>query len=366
MGNSWRIATISGIPVRLHWTLGLFVMFFIWFAYHGSFDLSKAAYLLAFILCLFICILLHEFGHSLTAQRFGVKTKDIILSPIGGLARLESIPEDPIEELKITINGPMVNLVIAGILALIIAAIGLDFNPGFNHGRIEIVGGNFLQWLLYMNIGVFVFNLIPAFPMDGGRILRSLLSIKLGRMRATFWASLIGKIFAVLFVLYAAINGFFMLAIIGPFIFFLAGQEYQQVRLSETMKGTPLQSIMSSSFTKVFETESVNQFLEKIASTQERDFLVYNNEGNICGSLPSMFVDELSKNPERYEQVKDIASEKHDSLSSEQSIDDAFRIMKDQGLAIISIKKDGQTIGVVDRPTISKFILANSRTKFLS
>ena len=366
MGKSWKIATISGIPVLLHWTLGLFVMFFVWFAYHGSFDIAKAGYLIGFIVCLFICILLHEFGHSLTAKRFGVKTKDIILSPIGGLARLESIPENPIQELKITINGPLVNLVIAAILASLILIFGLEFNPGFDQGRIEISGHNFLQWLLYMNLGVFLFNLIPAFPMDGGRILRSLLSTKIGRRRATFWASMIGRVFAIGFVLYAVLNGFFMLAIIGPFIFFLAGQEYEQVKLNETMKETMLSSIMSTNFTKLQEHTQIETLIKNLNETTERNFLVYNTEGNICGSLPSMFIEEIKNNPTKYSRVADISSQKFDSLEAGQSIEEAFRLMKDKGLAIIAIKKDGQTIGMVDRPIISDFILANSRTKFLS
>lgn len=366
MGKSWRIATISGIPVLLHWTLGLFVMFFVWFAYRGSFDIAKAGYLLGFITCLFICILLHEFGHSLTAKRFGVKTKDIILSPIGGLARLESIPENPIQELKITINGPMVNLVIAGLLAGSIALLGMDFSPGFSNGGIEIDGQNFLQWLMYMNIGVFMFNLIPAFPMDGGRILRSLLSTRIGRKRATFWASMIGKLFSILFVLFAVFNGYLMLAIIGPFIYFLAGQEYQQVKLSETMKETSLDVILKKDFIKILETDLISDFISRLEFTEERDFLVYDVDGNICGSLPSIFVEEIQNSPSEYNLVKDIASPKHNSLNIDQSIEEAFRLMKDEGLAIIAIKKDGQTIGMVDRPIISKFILGNSRTKFLS
>ena len=364
MGKSWRIATIAGIPVLLHWTLGLFVMFLVWFAYQWSHEI-QVGYFISFIACLFLCILLHEFGHSLTAKRFGVRTKDIILSPIGGLARLENIPDNPIQELKITINGPMVNLAIAGSLALLIYILGLSYDPGLQENP-KIYKENFLALLMYMNIGVFMFNLIPAFPMDGGRILRSLLSTRIGRTRATYWASLIGKVIAILFVLVAVFNGFFMLAIIGPFIFFMAGEEYHQVKLSEVMKGTTLDSIMLKNFTKVEETQGVTHFIDELKGTEEKDFLVYNSEGNICGSLPSMFIDELLKNPQDYHQIKDIASRKYNSLKEENSIEEAFNLMKEEGLAIIAIKKDGQITGVIDRPIISKFILANSRTSFLS
>ncbi len=365
MGKSWRIATISGIPVLLHWTLGLFVLFIVWFAYQRSLDLTNLGYLVGFIICLFICIVLHEFGHSLTAKRFGVKTRDIILSPIGGLARLESIPDNPYQELKITINGPLVNLAIAGILAIVIGFFGLGFDPGFSDG-IKIHSGNFVQSLMYMNISVFIFNLIPAFPMDGGRILRSLLSISIGRKRATFWASLIGKLFAIVFVLFAVLKGHFTLAFIGPFIYFMAGEEYQQVKLNEIMKSTSLAQIMSREYIRLNESDSVNEFLQYVDQTEVRNFLVQNDEDQITGSLPSIFVEELKKNSELYVQIKDIASPKFNFLEEDRSIDEAFRLMKDEGLAIIGIKKDGQITGVIDRPIISRFILEHSRTKFLS
>jgi len=364
MGKSWRIATIAGIPVRLHWTMGLFALFVGWFAYHGSGDF-QVGYFIAFIACLFVCVVLHEFGHSLTAKRYGINTKDIILSPVAGLARLENIPDNPRQEFKIAINGPLVNLVIAGILSVIILVAGLSFDPGFQDG-VKIYKENFIQCLMYMNIFAFIFNLIPAIPMDGGRILRSFLSTRIGRTRATYWSSIIGKMFAVGFVLVAVIKGIIMLAIIGAIIYFLAGEEYQQAKLNELMKETSLLQIMNKAFTKVHQTDSIEGFLRKLQETEERDFVVYDKEGNICGSLPSLFVEDIKKHQDRYEQIKDIASSKHNSLEEGQSIEEAFVLMKEEGLGIIAIKKDGHTTGVVDRPIISKFILANSRKSFFS
>ena len=361
MGNSWRIATIFGIPIRLHWTLGLFFLFFIWLASREALSIASVSLLLSFIICLYICILLHEFGHSLTAKRYGVKTRDIILSPIGGLARLESIPENPFQEFKVAINGPIVNLVIAGLLAAIIYLMNLPFLPEIVDGIVRIDSSNFLQWLMYMNIGVFLFNLIPAFPMDGGRILRSLLSLKMTRTKATFWASMLGKFFAVVFVVYALYAGYFILIIIGPFIYLMAGQEYRQVKLAELMKTTPLSSIVNNSFTEVYQEDAISHFIEKVKNTEETSYLVFDKEENIVGSLPELFVQEILKNPNNYELVKDIASRNFKIIDASANIDYAFNIMKDGGLAIVGILDKEKVVGVVDRTTISKFIFENSK-----
>lgn len=365
MGSSWRIATIFGIPIRLHWTLGLFVLFFVWLAYRESLSTDSIFLVLGFILCLYMCILLHEFGHSLTGKRFGVKTRDIILSPIGGLARLESIPDNPMQEFKIAINGPIVNLIIASLLAMVVSFTGLPFLPEIIDGVVRIDSSNFLQWLMYMNIGVFLFNLIPAFPMDGGRILRSLLSVKMGRTKATFWASSLGKILAIVFIGFAIFKGYFMLILIGPFIYLMAGQEYKQVQLAELMKTTKLSTIAKNTFTKVYQGETIESFIEKTNNTEESSFLVFDNNENLAGSLPELFKDEILKNPKNYNLVQDISSKNAKTIDAEQSVDHAFHIMKDEGLAIVGITDKEKVVGVVDRTTISKFIFENTKRGIL-
>ncbi len=365
MGKTWRIATIFGIPIHLHWTLGLFVLFFIWFAKQEALSTENIALLFGFVIALFCCILLHEFGHSLTAKRFGVKTRDIILSPIGGLARLESIPNDPWKEFKIAINGPLVNLLIAIILVVFILLFGYPILPDINNGVVSIGSSNFLQMLMYTNIGVFMFNLIPAFPMDGGRILRSLLSLKLGRVSATKWASILGKLLAICFTLYAVFHGHLLLIIIGPFIYFLAGQEYRQVLLSDKMKTTILSEIMVTKFTKVYNDEPINSLLESVELTDEKNFLVYDHEDQICGSLPELFLEEIKNNPSSYTSVNEISSPNFLYVESKQSVDKVFQIMKEKGLAIVAVVEKEIVVGVVDRTTISRFIFENTKRGIL-
>jgi len=214
---SYRIARISGIDIRIHLTFLLLPLFF------GLADWQKggaaaAAESVAFILVLFFCVLLHELGHALAGRAFGIRTPDITLLPIGGVARMERIPSHPLQELAIAVAGPAVNVVIAGIIW---AALALKGGP--------VAGSHFdgfLAGLATVNIGLVVFNCIPAFPMDGGRVLRALLAMKLRYATATKVAARIGQGIAILF----AAAGFFwnpMLVLVAVFVFSGAQQELE-------------------------------------------------------------------------------------------------------------------------------------------
>ncbi len=175
---------------------------------------------------LFVCVILHEYGHALTAAYYNIPTRDIFILPIGGLARLEYLPESPIKEMVIAIAGPLVNLVIALLLSLILWVYGrpIDLSVMQNIDGIMSVHG-LLIGLLLVNLTLFIFNLIPAFPMDGGRILRASLSIKWGRHKATVIASYIAQVLAMVFFAYGSYNEMMTLSLIGVFIFFTARWE---------------------------------------------------------------------------------------------------------------------------------------------
>ena len=219
-----RIARIAGIDIHVHWTFGLLIAWII-FRHLGQGDtLRMAIDGLLFVLAIFACVVLHELGHALTARRYGIKTRDITLYPIGGVARLERMPERPIEELWVAIAGPAVNLVIAAGLVGVLAAgqklLGLT--------QFDLVEGQFLVKLAQVNIALAVFNLLPAFPMDGGRVLRALLALRLPYERATQAAATAGRAMAVLF----GIVGFFynpILMFVALFVFIGAQQEAQAV-----------------------------------------------------------------------------------------------------------------------------------------
>jgi Zn-dependent protease/CBS domain-containing protein len=239
---SFQIARIAGIDVRIHAT---FLLLLLWFgmAYYAEGGFAAMVSGLVFILLLFICVLLHEFGHALAARAYGIRTPDITLLPIGGIARLERMPEKPWQEFVVALAGPAVNVVIALALFLVIGRVfHLEDLAVANPGA-----GDLLSKLLAINVILVAFNLLPAFPMDGGRVLRALLATRMRHAKATRIAAFIGQVVAVLF----GILGLFgnpMLLFIAVFVFFGAQQEalyatakenFEEMRVARIMQPLP-------------------------------------------------------------------------------------------------------------------------------
>ena len=228
MFRSWKLGTIFGIDVYVHWTFLLLVGFVLL----SNWDLGgshTAIYAVSLLLGVFGCVLLHELGHALTARQFGIPTRDITLYPIGGVARLQRMSKRPWEEFSIAIAGPAVNLAIAGLLFLFLVFLGM-----LPSSRVELstyLTGNYLFALAVTNAGLAIFNLLPAFPMDGGRVLRALLVPALGRLRATEIAANIGAVFAALLVLAGIWSP--MLLLVGTFVFLAGRHELWAVRREE-------------------------------------------------------------------------------------------------------------------------------------
>jgi len=237
---SFQIARIAGIDVRIHATF-LLLLAWLGLGYYESGGLGAVVAGLGFILLLFACVVLHEFGHALAARAYGIHTPDITLLPIGGVARLERMPEKPSQELVVALAGPAVNVVIA--LGLYIV-LGKFFDLGDLAG-VEEQRGNLLTKLLAINVMLVVFNLIPAFPMDGGRILRALLATRIKHARATRIAAGIGQALAVLLGILGLL-GNPLLLFIAVFVFFGAQQEAAYATLKESMEETRVGQVMES------------------------------------------------------------------------------------------------------------------------
>jgi len=219
MRMSWKLGRIAGIDVFLHPT------FLLLLAYVGMTQGGLGSILL--VSSVFGCVLLHELGHALMARRFGIATEDITLYPIGGVARLQRMPRAPGAELLIALAGPAVNLLIVMALEAT-RALGLLGSPWSGSAL-----GLFVDELVLVNLGLALFNLIPAFPMDGGRVLRALLSGWLGRERATLIAAAIGRGLALVFGVYCLRYGMFLQAALAGFIYLAAGQELARVLAEE-------------------------------------------------------------------------------------------------------------------------------------
>ncbi|MEX1054776.1 MAG: site-2 protease family protein, partial [Rhodothermales bacterium] len=195
MKNSLKIGSIAGIGIFLHWTfLVLIAGIFAFYLFQGN-DVASALVGVALVIAVFGCVVLHELGHALTARRFDVPTRDITLYPIGGVARLHRIPEEPMKEFWIAVAGPAVNLAIAAVLFVFI----LLANGSLSPIAFERPSANFLTTLMWLNLILVGFNLLPAFPMDGGRVLRALLATRMDYARATQIAANVGQGMAILF-----------------------------------------------------------------------------------------------------------------------------------------------------------------------
>ncbi|MDR3639438.1 MAG: site-2 protease family protein [Isosphaeraceae bacterium] len=235
MRMSWNLGRIAGINVFLHPSLLLLL------AYFGAMQGGVESILL--VAAVFGCVLLHEFGHALTARQFGIETEDITLYPIGGVARLRRLPRAPGAELLITLAGPAVNLAIA-------LALGVALVAGAVVGIWQVLPlAGFVRLLMYVNLVLAAFNLIPAFPMDGGRVLRAALSGWLGRLRATEIAASVGQVLAVLFGVYSLLHGELIHVALAAFIYFAARTELAHVASEEqqrTYANAPHQGIWTA------------------------------------------------------------------------------------------------------------------------
>ena len=229
---SYLIARIAGIDVRIHITFMLLPLYFGWVEWQAA-GPAEAARAVLFILLLFFCVLLHEFGHALAGRHYGVQTPDITLLPIGGVARMLAIPDKPSEEFVIAVAGPAVNVLIAGCLGPVLWLTGGLFSRSVGEFR-EI-----LHNLLLVNLGLVLFNLVPAFPMDGGRIFRSLLAMKIPWTKATRIAGRTGQILAVLFCIGGILQGNPMLMLIALFVFSGAQEEIRFAKYREELQRQP-------------------------------------------------------------------------------------------------------------------------------
>ena len=262
---SYRIANISGIEVRIHATFLLLLAFYGATSYSSG-GTGEALMSISFILLLFLCVLLHEFGHAFAARAFGIRTPDITLLPIGGVARLERMPSKPSQELIIAVAGPAVNVVIVILLALVFRGIPTPSDLETTSPARELMTGVFL-----VNITLIIFNMIPAFPMDGGRVLRALLAMKLPHATATLVAARVGQGIAVLFALSAispweipVINMFVssgnpMLLFIAAFVFMGAQQELAYARMRGAVQALKVGQVMITQFFTVPDTMRVGE-----------------------------------------------------------------------------------------------------------
>jgi len=276
---SFRIARILGTDVKVHFT---FLLLVAWWAISGYQEggPSGAVHATVLLLSLFTCVTLHEFGHILMARRFGVRTPDVILLPIGGVARLERIPDKPKEELLIALAGPFVTLVLAAVFYGWLVLTGQPITPSD-----ELAHAPLVVALLVMNVILLVFNLIPAFPMDGGRVLRALLASKLGFVRATRIAASIGQGLAIPAGVYGLFKPEPMLVLIALFVFLGAATEAAAVETRMAGEGIRIEQMMVTRFETIPIHARLRLAVDLLLSGEQREFPVVDNTGRVEGLL---------------------------------------------------------------------------------
>ncbi|HET7038490.1 MAG TPA: site-2 protease family protein, partial [Gemmatimonadales bacterium] len=281
MKGSWALGRIAGIRVQMHWTFLILIAWVVVEHVAAGADPRAVAAGVGLVLAVFGCVVLHELGHALAARRFGISTRDITLLPIGGVARLERMPSQPGQELLVAVAGPAVNVAIAGVLYVVLNATG-GMRPV---SELALVGGSFLPQLLWVNLFIVGFNLLPAFPMDGGRMLRALLAFRLPYPRATRIAAGAGQLMAVLFGFMGLMGGNPFLLFIALFVYLGAQGEAQQVELRLAIDGVTVGHAMMTRFTALPATATLGDAAQELLAGAQQDFPIVADGGRLVGLL---------------------------------------------------------------------------------
>lgn len=358
MGSALRIGRVAGIDVFLHWTFGLLLAGA--FAYYllGGAGVPTAVAGVFLILAVFGCVVLHEFGHALMARRFGVPTKDITLYPIGGVARLQQIPEHPTQELLIALAGPAVNVVIAALIWLGSAALGVPL--GRPTGLAEPLG-HFWPNLFWINVILVVFNLLPAFPMDGGRVLRALLAYRLEYARATQIAAGVGQAMAILFGFFAVFNGFDpFLLFIALFVYLGAQQEAHATLMRSVVRGVPVRQAMLTQFSTLAPASTLGDAVDLLLAGSEQEFPVLGVDGQVAGVLTRKRLVEALTRLDRTARVYDVMGPACRPVDAGAPLEEALERMQEAACPLLPVTHAGRLVGILTLENVGELMMLSN------
>ena len=339
----------------VHWTFSLLVLWIIVTGFRSGSGVNDVLWSLLFVASIFGCVVMHELGHALMARRFGIATRDITLLPIGGVARLESMPEKPSEELRVGLAGPAVNLVIVVVLLPIAAALNMVPDANDVAPMTTINGSNFLMALITINVILAVFNLLPAFPMDGGRVLRALLAMKLDRAKATQIAARVGQLCAVGFVVVGIMSNP-VLALIGIFIFIGAGAEATQTSMQAMLTGHRVREVMLREFHTIDAEGTIATAVQMLLDSQCRTFLVTDGDTPV-GVLTRAAIIQALSGGSNSSRVRGAMDPELLTLSPDMPLDKAFQKMQLQRKELMPVMEGGQLVGALDQENVAEFVM---------
>lgn len=353
---SWSIpiGRVSGTEIRIHIT---FLLFLLWIgiAQYTQGGAPAATQGVAFIVLLFLCVLLHEFGHIFTARHYGVRTPDVTLLPIGGLARLERIPEEPTQELLIALAGPAVNLVIG--FGLFLALGGLIRSTGY---EVANPGVDMVSRLTWVNFFLAAFNLIPAFPMDGGRVLRAALAYRMGYGRATQIAASVGQAIAFLFGIFGLFGGNPILLFIAVFVFLGAGAESHATQIRQASRSLIVSDAMVTTFESLSPQSRLQDAVEGLIRTTQHEFPVVDGSGKLRGVLTRDTMIRALREHGPDVPVLDVMEE-IPVIGNRQSLDQALHLLQERRLPAIGVNDAaGRLVGLVTLENVGEMMMVQA------
>jgi Zn-dependent protease/CBS domain-containing protein len=351
-GSRWsfQIGTMLGVPIRIHAT---FVLLLVWFGMAAAVSNANVLSGIARLLALFACVVLHELGHAVMARRFGVKTREIVLYPIGGVARLESMPGGW-AELAIALAGPAVNVALAAACEAALVALHV---PHVYQPAQLLQNPGLVQQLLGVNILLVVFNMIPAFPMDGGRVLRALLAVGLGQHRATRIAALIGQVIAGFFVVFGIFQPNYFLIFIGLFVFLGATQEVAFQTRRHAVAGHTAREAMITKFDSLAPHDTLGRAAELLLASHQHDFPVLDAWNRVAGVLPRAQLLEGLARSGRDTSVLDVMLRDPVAVAPATDLEVVLQQLQGDPATPLLVVEDGALRGMITFENLAEFIV---------
>ena len=356
MKNALKIGSVAQIGIYLHWTFGLLIAgLFAFYVVQGN-TIAGALVGIGLVLAVFVCVVLHELGHALAALRFGVPTRDITIYPIGGVARLQRLPEEPAKEFWIALAGPAVNVAIAGVLFFVLLLTGGSLSPT----ALLTPYAGFLTTLMWLNAILVGFNMLPAFPMDGGRVLRALLASHMEYTRATEIAAGIGQGMAILFGLFGLISWNPILVFIALFVYVGAKQEARQALIRSLTRGIPVRDAMVTRFHVLSPEDKLSVAVDELLAGAEQDFPVV-EDGRIIGVLTRQEMMRSLSERGREVPVGEIIEGK-DCFTVEDTtmLDEAFVRMQASDCSAVPVVQSGEIVGLLTLENVGELMMISS------
>lgn len=356
MAWSFPIGRLFGSELRVHVTFFLLLLW-IGIAAYMQGGLAAAVENTLFILVLFACVIAHEFGHALTARRYGIRTPDVTLLPIGGMARLEKMPDKPGQEIAVALAGPAVNVVIWAVLVFVF---GATTDPA-ELAAVEATPGNFLGRVATLNLILALFNLLPAFPMDGGRVLRAVLALFMDRVSATRAAATGGQILAFAMGLTGLVSGNAMLVLIAFFIFVAAGAESSDVAMRAMARRLLARDAMITEFETLRPEATIDTAARTLIRTTQHEFPVLDATGRMVGFLTRSALFAAMARDERTRPVSEAMERDIPTAALGDGLEKVLTLMQGPAPAVAVTGSDGRMVGYITRENVGELmVIANA------